>query len=116
MREIKFRAWDKNDHKMKGVILFGNLYLWTNDIWMDMANPKLIENAHEIGNTCELMQFTGLKDKNGKECYWDDLVSDGINLPFLVTPDYHLLARLSEIEFEVIGNIYENPGLLDEKN
>jgi len=72
----------------------------------------MIEEGNWRGET--VGEYTGLKDKNGKECYWDDIVNDGINPPFVITPDYHLLARLGEIEFEVIGNIYENPELLEE--
>lgn len=93
-REIKFRAWNKATKTMHY------------PDWDELAvRAKLAE--------IELMQYTGLKDKNGVESYWDDIVSDGINPPFVITPDYHLLARLSEIEFEVIGNIYEHSHLLD---
>ena len=85
MKEIKFREWHKK---------------------------KLKKWRVALKKTGELMQYTGLKDKNGVECYWDDIVSDGINPPFIVTEDYCLLARLNEIEFEIIGNIYENPELV----
>ena len=100
-RIIKFRAWDSRyDGYMRG--------------WQEIKennNCSLFDQ--ELNESIFLMQYTGLKDKNGKECYWDDWVTDGINPKFLVTPDYHLLARLSEIEFEIVGNKYENPELLD---
>ena len=92
MRAIRFRAWDKTNKRMYQVSQFKLPYY--NDT---------------------LMQYTGLKDKNGKDSYWDDIVSDGINPPFAITPDYHLIARLSEIEFEVIGDIYSTPELTEEK-
>ena len=109
-REIKFRAWDKKkgrfEHGLSNLVLMlsGQLN------WDFGGELKWISGLNE---QYVLMQFIGFNDKNGKECYWDDLVSDGINPPFLVTPDYHLLARLSEIEFEIIGNKYENPELLE---
>ncbi len=104
-RPIKFRAWDIEEGKM--VYQRGSML----DCIDNFFCPVLIPTKNEI----ELMQYTGLKDKNGVECYWNDWVTDGINHKFLVTPDYHLLARLSEIEFEVIGNIYEKPELIDKR-
>ena len=92
-REIKFRAWLQYSKQM--II---NAFMMRNDGVADFGT----------GGYGILMQYTGLKDKNGKECYWDDWVTDGINPKFLVTPDYHLLARLSEIEFEIVGNKYED--------
>ena len=89
MRELKFRAWLKKDKLLREYI-------------------PIFPGENQL----EIMQYTGLKDKNGTESYWDDIVDDGINPPFVITPDYHLLARLSEIEFEVIGNIYENKELV----
>lgn len=109
MREIKFRAWLKEDHMGRSRMQYFGLARIENDE-LDTYFCG-IKDFYYDGN---LMQYTGLKDKNGKEPYWDDIVSDGINPPFVITPDYHLLARLSEIEFEVIGNIYENPELLKE--
>jgi len=109
-RIIKFRAWAESSRTM---FLITDLNFRENTWhgrWIDGEGAIALNQP--ITN---LMQYTGLKDKNGKESFWDDIVSDGINPPFVITPDYHLLARLSEIEFEVIGNIWENPELLEVK-
>ena len=75
------------------------------------------------------MQFTGLKDKNGKEIYESDIVRTyGGTIFRYVEYRKNLFALISassgvEIEFpdregsiEVIGNIYENPELIGDKN
>ncbi|KKM03811.1 hypothetical protein LCGC14_1770700 [marine sediment metagenome] len=113
MRDLKFRAWEKTEGKM-----FKPVYLL-----LSKANspPVVFENGGTIRNSgklhgysVELMQYTGLKDKNSVEVYEGDIVTDGINPPSAVTWDYTLLARLTEIDIEVIGNIYENRELLDD--
>ena len=83
----------------------------------------------------ELMQFTGLHDKNGKEIYeWDIVFDGGINKVIIwkgggfnvqhpaYKPNSELptrplwmdsLTHGEQLQMEVIGNIYENPELLD---
>lgn len=64
MREIKFRAWDKfND------------FMWyqKDSAGLFLSNMEELEKG---GNGIELMQFTGLRDKNGKEIFEGDLVAE----------------------------------------
>jgi uncharacterized phage protein (TIGR01671 family) len=116
MREIKFRAWAKEQKIMVYSDDFTNI------------NPIKRLNAffHWIQDLKpELMQYTGLKDKNGKEIYEGDvIVYDGdIDDPdsryeikwvdeiygFQLSDDI----PISDVEhLIVLGNIYENPELL----
>ena len=117
MREIKFRAFNPTTKNMWWFdLMWGNMH-HVGSGWIGMLEtpdrnrntPNGRDDRTQVDPyDCEIMQFTGLLDKNGVECYWDDWVTDGINPKFLVTEDYHLLARLSEIEFEIIGNKYES--------
>ena len=111
MREIKFRAWQ--DDKM---MYSDGCGVYDTKRFLD----KLYED-------CNLMQFTGLKDKNGKEIYEGDIcrVDDGENLYEIifymggfmgaVLPRkiriYHISDSLLN-NIEVIGNIHENPELI----
>lgn len=122
MREIKFRAWDKEAKKFVPIYEVGNL------LYEIMANDK-----HDIYDTFELMQWTGLKDKNGTDIFDGDIMRLHPNdLPEwnrVITwecaafecrqihgkANFPLVFRkhLPEDEdWEVIGNIYSNPDLL----
>jgi uncharacterized phage protein (TIGR01671 family) len=72
MREIKFRAWDGN-RMLKHVEFFTTPQGW---IWDD--------NQCKVG-VKDVMQFTGLLDKNGKEIYEGDIVETDHNVRFGTT-------------------------------
>ena len=113
MREIKFRAFDKRLNRM---------WYIDNIFFIREYNPELIDNA-TLGYT-ELQQYTGLKDKNGKEIYEGDII-EHTHWRFAV-PDITPVSRttywneeitddwmsMSDVDWVIIGNIYENPELL----
>ena len=144
MRKIKFRAWDKDYKYMNHKVMVGNV--WDEEsyhahmIWVDR---KDVDYECESGwmnfdehSNIELMQYTGLKDKNGTEIYEGDILSTDLDRPYLIVEfrngafmfqchdngkDYYdFMATTGEnYDFtkyhEVIGNIYENPELLERK-
>jgi uncharacterized phage protein (TIGR01671 family) len=109
-REIKFRSWDGKRMITDPIISDGS----------DGGETSRVKLNEAIGcYDYELMQYTGLKDKNGKEIYEGDIVAVGENHPKLeiVWDDFgwkikniggHLFNINCHI-LEVIGNIYETP-------
>lgn len=82
---------------------------------------ELSPEDHKFEHEVELMQFTGLLDKNGKEIYEGDIIElDGYKYEILfIDGEYCGKSMLSEqlqmfeiVNGEVIGNIYENPDLI----
>lgn len=149
MREIKFRAWDKKNKKMLAPLLLAEI-LWSVDggyfycdAWDGYMEEELV-----------LMQYTGLKDKNGKEIYEGDIVCfDGFmtaDNSFGIEPNGYIYDEGSvhiivwndklagwDLNFEedeewkykrdtrcllidksceIIGNIWQNPELLEVTN
>lgn len=123
MREIKFRAWEK--HERGG----GRLIVNAPNLMLDASHgiPYWqfgFEEPKPMNDTI-LMQFTGHKDKNGKEIYEGDIVTgreDSFEI-YWENNDIGFRARIANESFawmlssdcEVIGNIYENPELVDNK-
>ncbi|HDR6754791.1 TPA: hypothetical protein QCV70_001607 [Bacillus cereus] len=126
MREIKFRAWD------------GTSWVYSECISKDGINWWILNNEDDNWLTClDPQQYTGLKDKNGKEIYEGDVLDLSLGddsvlqceviyeAPSFCRKWYNantIRLRQREIEpmawnthivYEVIGNIYENPELLE---
>lgn len=132
MREIKFRAWTEESKKMFDVtaIEFKDCYL-RSFIHREETAGLLVgpgDNGEQENweSSPILMQFTGLKDKNGKEIYERDVVQKKDGKLFEVKYEFGYFFPLVELEFnpdtwgslmewEVIGNVYENPELLKRK-
>ena len=111
MREIKFRAWDKEEQKMLDWDKFFNL---------DIA--QVFESKGSWG--VYPMQYTGLKDKNGVEFFegdigWDDHQEVHGQVIFENGAFKYEWENISEDLFEatddieIVGNIHENPELLE---
>jgi uncharacterized phage protein (TIGR01671 family) len=132
----KFRAWDKDSKVMREI----QHLVWAEDNLIAHCPPR----GHEFsewftvilnGWEYQLMQSTGLKDKNGVEIYEGDILK--LNAIFLAPNDkigyleyspkygYSIIfegnrlyrqeywASTNKLNYEVIGNIYENPELLE---
>lgn len=130
----KFRAWDKEGNRM---IL--PKYLQSIDLLREQVTERTKSNytftSHSIPfDKVELMQSTGLKDKNSKEIFEGDILAfetdegilnvniywDSKHALFMFKSEKYneeeLLAELVEnntYPFEIAGNIYENPELLE---
>lgn len=119
MREIKFRAWDRDAKELVDVALL--------DVKRKQIIPKHGTDDEVVfirKDNIELMQFTCLHDKTGNEIYEGDILNvDGLIVPvgwyggawtveYFTIPTHSYLAHFDETDIEVIGNIYENPELL----
>ncbi|WP_179395034.1 YopX family protein [Lacticaseibacillus absianus] len=147
MRQIKFRAWDGEE-----MVEVAELHLNTKELLVD--DEEWLSMRHS-----PLMQYTGLRDKNGREIYEGDIIkyhltreygenydpitlgfigsdwsvdadifgevriwpSNGVMMTQIVTDDPEMFDKEHPVpnrwhvnqECEVIGNIYENPELLE---
>ena len=121
MRGIKYRAWDKTSKNMIAdyahIGPYGELYVTQfHSSAYGRACPDLV-----------LMQFTGLTDKNGAEIYEGDILKSAYtNLHYEVifngryegkaignTMALHDLYKISIQCYEVVGNVYTNPEMLE---
>ncbi len=121
-RLIKFRAWN-------GKKMYYGKELWLRDDqwWYGVAGYDTPPDKVFSGNKgTALMQFTGLKDKNGKEIYEGDIAKikhrDYLGIIKMDERGYWIsegenktenaVLNITSVE-EIIGNIYENPELMN---
>jgi len=124
MREIRFRAWDKIDKKMHKVSMLNPTSEYGEKYSTVYFEEKTNSNdGHRNYAEIELMQYAGLKDKNGKEIYEGDIVKgtkgqkgkSEVSYKNCIWQPFGYLEIYDGKEFEIIGNIYENPELLEDK-
>lgn len=115
MREIEFRAWHK-----EAEFMFDVYGLSSTAVEEKRNGISYIYSRKDV----VLMQYTGLKDKNGKKIYEGDMVKNDVDTGvvfwhearamFLVDSSLTDIAPMDDWDnFEVIGNIYDNPELLE---
>ena len=142
-RELKFRAWSKKRNKLYEVLVLLKDKmngLWAKCRGLDIIEQKDIVIDVQPKD-CIIMQYTGLKDKNSKEIYEGDILDSisgawdirglvdfgmwGWQIDGYYKEDktkwcfnfgeimqcYEQIDRFED--FEIIGNIYENPELLE---
>ena len=108
MRKIRFRAWHHGNKRMWQIIKLG----W---VWSVLSDGRISSNFEEYNDKFELMQFTGLKDREGIEIYEGDIVSWGGKEFEIIFEKDKFLAYNKKFntrvdwwaEFKVIGNIHE---------
>ena len=131
MREIKFRVWVKDRKEIFEIVLINYASKKVTYILERIGHPLNIRDGkfNDVEfNEIELMQYTGLKDEYGDEIYEGDIVT-------LHNSRYKVIFNMEQARFvlrddkfemeipftnnnnermEIIGNIYENPELIED--
>lgn len=129
-REIKFRFWDLEKRKMIRHNIDGITQNSLGKSFSDNLRPIITINGQHClphwGAKCITMQFTGIKDPNGVEIFEGDIMqhANPFDIPFTVNWDEDSIGfvfdrgttsyAITDPSFSVIGNIYENPELVNE--
>ena len=125
MRQTKFRAWDKKSKKM---LIDGFIIYYTG------VAIKYLDVRHSSIDELIVMEWTGKKDRNGKDIFEGDIVDNGFKFApskgvvkfweasFRVAPlegsgifSLGMTGQMCSGKMKVIGNIYENSNLLEKK-
>lgn len=132
MRELKFRAWDniEKDYLNEEDIAIdnlGNIFIFErydnddSDLWYTRILPDLDNKRYVVE------QYTELKDKNSTDIYEGDILIDDAGEPIeywvvkfsdggFVGECAGVTEHLFELaNLEVVGNVHENSGLVEEK-
>ena len=121
MAELKFRAWDKEENKMWNVET-----LYIEDEWVKVNDGSIYGLTKDLIRSYCLMQSTGLRDKNGVEVYEGDIVENSYKeIGFIKNSNdafcfnrkernFYLSGIGAGSPFKILGNIYENPELLED--
>lgn len=130
MQEIKYLCWDKRNQQMvkPSKINFGDDgSALTITVSVKSSEGYWYDLVH--GESCELLQYTGIKDKNKVDIYEGSIIKIFSKLSVITEMVDQIMYKPSQFtfgystqdldtllyignEFEVIGNIYQNPELL----
>ncbi len=132
MREILFRGKRADN----GEWVYGDLSKWSNGYFISLQSQNIKARTHIEVYPETVGQYTGLKDKNGTEIFEGDIVQTnkfflpvGLNAKYVIEYDVEIACFIGTMQkgyvkhfttfqndsdqFEVIGNIHDNPELLN---